>query len=362
MGPASSPHSGSVLYVLTAAHVLKRGVVEDVTITGAPEAALSPSGTLVYKRGQLRQRLVLVDPAGAVHQVTAEERNFLAFYGGRPTLSPDGRRVAVNLAAQRGDSITVDIWTIDRHTGTFARLTSLGDVMNPEWTPDGKHLVFSTWESRRPKLWRQLADGSEPAETLLALPDGYQIIRANVTPDGNGITYCVRRIHVKSRPELFYLPLAGDRKPERVDAGPLAGLPCAARVSPDGRWLAYVGSDGATTNVYVRSFRGAAGPVQISADGGDSPIWSRDGKRLYYRRIEAGLTSGSLVVAHVSPTTTGLHVVKRERILTLREGGVYDVAPDGRQVLVAQQGDSRVQLVVTTNWTSQLRARLAGVK
>jgi Tol biopolymer transport system component len=297
-----------------------------------------------------------------VHQVTVEERNFLAFYGGRPTLSPDGRHVAVNLPAQRGDTITADIWTIDTRTGTFTQLTSLGDVVKPEWTPDGNHLVFTTWEARRPRLWRQRADGREPPETLLALPDGTQIVSANVTPDGRGITYCARRMHGATRPELFYLALAGDRKPERLDVGPPGGLSCAARVSPDGRWLAYVGSDGATTNVYVRSFRGAAGPVQISADGGDSPVWSRDGKRLYYRRIEAGWTSGSLVVAHVSPTTTGLHVVKRERILTLREGGVYDVVPDGRQVLVVQQGDSRVQLVVTTNWTSQLRARLAGVK
>ncbi|MEX2154294.1 MAG: protein kinase [Gemmatimonadaceae bacterium] len=339
-------------------------VMEDVTITGGREASLSRRGTLAYKRGQPTQRLVLIDGDGARHELSSEDRTFLPPYwsSGRPTFSPDGRRIAVNLVMQRGDTMSTDIWTFDTRSRTFTRLTSLGDVLGPEWTPDGKHLVFSTRESRAPSIWRQVADGSQPPEKLVQFRDGEGVYWANATPDGRGVLYCHYTISGKTT-NLFYVSLHGARQPERLDVGAVPDT-CSARVSPDSQWLAYVGSDGGRPNVYVRPFRGRGGRVQVSMDGGDSPLWSRDGRRLFYRRAESGFgfASGSLVVAHVSATQNALHVVKRERLFALGAGGVYDVAPDGKQVLMLRQSDTRVRLIVTTNWLDQLRARLAGLK
>jgi hypothetical protein len=67
-------------------------------------------------------------------------------------------------------------------------------------------------------------------------------------------------------------------------------------------------------------------------------------------------------VARINATLRGPIVQKPERVLALAEGGVYDISPDGGHVLMLEEGDSRVQLVVTANWIAQLRARIDGTK
>ena len=73
--------------------------------------------------------------------------------------------------------------------------------------------------------------------------------------------------------------------------------------SPDGRRLAYVSDESGRTEVWVRSFPGAGPAMQVSIEGGSEPVWSPDGKELFFRRgtsffavdfeDNAGLCSGS---------------------------------------------------------------------
>ena len=324
-------------------------------------AALSSSGTLVYTRGRPTQHLVSVDLAGTLSvPLTSEDRDHLSPWSGGPRFSPDGRRIAVNVFTMRGDTTIADIWTLDAITRTFTPLTSLGNVISPEWTPDGKRLVFTTWYEKKPTIWWQVADGSQPAEKLFELPDGMVVHSANVTPDGLGVIFCKLTDLTSGTGDLFYLPFAGERKPQRI-AGPF-GFGCEGRVSPDGRWLAYVANEDAKTKIYVRPFRSAGSRDQVAVDVGDSPRWSRDGSRLYYRHAESALGRGSLFVARINSTSSGVNVRTPERVRGLEEGGVYDISPDGTHVLMLGEGDSRVQLVVTANWIAQLRARIEGTK
>jgi serine/threonine-protein kinase len=318
-------------------------------------AALSSNGTLVYTRGRPTQHLVSVDLSGtqSVTPITGDREHLSAWSGG-PRFSPDGRRIAVEVIAMRGDTTSSDIWTLDLATRTFTRLTSLGNVVAPEWTPDARRIVFTTWYEKKPTIWSQLADGSQPAEKVLELPDGHDARSANVTPDGLGTIFCdVTNFLGKS--EMFYLPFA-DRKPQRI-AGPF-GYECEGRVSPDGRWLAYVANEDGKNQIYVRPFQSAGSRGRVSVDFGDSPRWSRDGSRLYYRHGESAVGRGSLFVARIKPTPSGANVQQPERILALQEGGVYDVSQDGRHIVMLGEGESRVQLVVTANWIAQLRARI----
>jgi WD40-like Beta Propeller Repeat len=323
-------------------------------------AALSSSGTLVYTRGRPTQHVVFVDFGGGQSApLTSEDRDHLSPWSGGPRFSPDGRRIAVNVFTMRGDTTIADIWTLDAVTRTFTPLTALGNVVSPEWTPDGKHLVFTTWYEKKPTIWWQAADGSQPAEKLLELPDGHVVRSANVTPDGLGVVFC-KVTDLKGNSDLFYLPIAGARTPERI-AGPFS-WGCEGRVSPDGRSLAYVANEGGKTKIYVRPFRSSGSRVQVSPDGSDSPRWSRDGSALFYRRVESALGRGSLFVARIKPTPGGVDVQKPQLVLALEEGGVYDVSPDGARVVMLGEGKSRVQLVVTANWIQQLRARIDGSK
>lgn len=323
-------------------------------------AALSSNGTLVYTRGRPTQHLVSVDLAGTQRvALTSEDRDHLSPWSGGPRFSPDGRRVAINVITMRGDTTISDIWTLDVITRTFTRLTSLGNVVAPEWTPDGRRIVFTTWYEKKPTIWWQVADGGQPAEKILEFSDGQSVRSANVTPDGLGVVFC-ELTDLNGNSDLFYQPFAGERKPQRI-AGPF-GFGCEGRVSPDGRWLAYVANEDAKTRIYVRPLRSTGSQGQVAVDLGDSPRWSRDGSRLYYRHVESALARGSLFVAHIHATPSAVTVQKSERVLALEEGGVYDVSPDGTRVVMLAEGGSPVQLVVTANWIAQLRARLEGNK
>jgi Tol biopolymer transport system component len=323
-------------------------------------AALSSNGTLVYTRGHPTQHLVSIDLATKQRTtLTSEDRDHLSPWSGPPRFSPDGRRVAVNVISMRGDTTVSDIWTLDVATRTFARLTSIGNVVAPEWTPDGRRVVFTTWYERKPTIWWQVADGSQAAEKLLELPDGQVVRSANVTPDGLGVVFC-KMTDLLGNSDLFYLPFTGERKPQRL-AGPF-GFECDARVSRDGQWLAYVANEDGRTHIYVRPFRGAGSHGQVSVDVGDSPRWSRDGSRLYYRHAESSIVRGSLFVARISAAPSGVNVQKPDQLLPVEEGGVYDISPDGTHVVMLGEGDSRVQLVVTSNWIAQLRARIDASK
>jgi dipeptidyl aminopeptidase/acylaminoacyl peptidase len=177
---------------------------------------------------------------------------------------------------------------------------------------------------------------------------------ANVTPDGLGIVFC-QVANLLGTSELLYRPFA-DKKTERI-AGPF-GFECDGRVSPDGRWLAYVSTGDGKTQIYVRPFRSTSSRAQVTVDVGDSPRWSRDGSRLYYRHAESALVRGTLFVAHIKATPGGVNAQNPEQVVPLQEGGVYDISPDGTHVVMLAEGDSRVQLVVTANWIAQLRARI----
>jgi eukaryotic-like serine/threonine-protein kinase len=325
-------------------------VIDGLTNINNPTASLSLSGTLMYERGQPTARLVLADSAG-LDPLSSDDRTLLAPqpYNGTVRYSPDGRRIAVNVIEQRADTTSSNIWTFDVATRTFSPLTTRGDVIAPEWTPDGRRLVFISWFERNPGIWWQSADGSDSAESLVKVPNGESVFAASVTPDGRGIVYCKGSF---TTTDAYYLPFAG-RVPEKllgIDEG--LGYGCAPRVSLDGRWLAYVVERGSQPQVYVRPFRSPGGRIRISTDGGDFPVWSRDGKRLYYR--SAG---GSLAVVTVQTNGALLTVTKREHMPGTHAITIYDVAPDGRRVLTAQPSDVKKQIVVTTNWLSMLRTQ-----
>lgn len=322
-------------------------VVEDATVGITRQAALSRAGTLVYRRGRVTQTLVLADSVGASRELSPA-----AELVGRPAFSPDGSRIAVGMQSVRGETLIHDIWIFDVATRTFTRLTSIGNVLNPLWTPDGRYIVFATRLTQQAAIWRQRADGSQPAEKLLEPSDARSVVIA-VSPDGRGVLYCHRGV--------FYLPFTGDRTPQPVWTDVPTPV-CAGRfqVSPDGRWLAYVASDGDRPNVYIRPFRRAGGRVQISPEGGDSPTWSRDGTRLYYARTDSGLVSGTLHVAYLTHTSQGPRVTRRERVLRLSHESVYqetvfDVAPDSKHFIVMRQNNARVQLVVDIDWAAQFK-------
>jgi Tol biopolymer transport system component/tRNA A-37 threonylcarbamoyl transferase component Bud32 len=336
-------------------------VMEGLSLYETKGAALSPTGTLVYRRGELMGRLALADTSGRLTPISSEQRIMMF---APPRFSPDGRRIAVVLGTQRTDTLSSDVWIFDVGSLTFSRLTSLGDASSASWTPDGKEVMVIrgyVGARKKPGLWRQSVDGDQPAEKLVDGPEGENLDGGSVTPDGRGLLFCRGKdADPNARTHLSYLPFSAVSTPEPLLDETL-GWTCDAHVSPDGKWLAYTASDGPKMNVYVRPFRRPGRRVQVSEGNARLPHWSRDGSRLYYAFGESAEALSSVAAVTLGKDGDQAVVLSRERVGRIPGHGLYDMAPDGK-ILTLQQSESRVHLVVTTNWFPELRARLTGTK
>ena len=102
-------------------------------------------------------------------------------------------------------------------------------------------------------------------------------------------------------------------------------------ISPDGHWLAYQSDESGHNEIYVRSFPGAGGKWQVSAGGGDRPVWSKKTPELYYRNSEG------IMVADYT-TNGGAFVASKPRLWAMKKdlSDYFDATPDGKRFAVLQ--------------------------
>ena len=267
-----------------------------------------------------------------------------------PRFSPDGQRVAVTVFSPA----STDVWSYDMGRRTMARITTTGVNTRPEWTPDGKAVVFLSRRDGRTGIWRQAADGSGSAE-LLYQPK-QEPFEALLSMDQQWIVYRTAPGLEYSRDILavpFAAPSSGERVVKELATGPnTESLP---RFSPDGKWLAYQTNESGRFEIVVRPFPDDAARIPVTANGGTEPIWGRDGKSLYYRGpvdeiIKIAVTTGASF--SIGATTT---IARGEYLLDTSHQS-WDVAPDGRLLLLKRAG-APSQLIVVHNWVRELRER-----
>jgi dipeptidyl aminopeptidase/acylaminoacyl peptidase len=314
-------------------------------VLGGCRAALSREGTLAFERGSPKAQLVLRDSHGAERPLLAELRSYAT-----PRFSPDGKRVAVSITSGG----RTDVWIYDIAATTLTRLTTEGSLNDrPEWSRDGSRILFRSERGGRNGIWWQPADRSGPAVPLV-VGDSADIFEGVLSPDDRAVVYQVDT----AGENVFYRRLAGDTVPK-----PVANTPAqenSARVSPDGHWVAYV-TDGSVNErqVVVQPFPGPGAQVQVSTSGGSEPVWSREGRRLFYR--DAG---NAQLIAASWEATPDFHVTAREVLFDdvylqapVSHAG-YDSSPDGTHFLLLRSAESS-QVFVVHNWRAEMRARMA---
>jgi serine/threonine-protein kinase len=318
--------------------------------------ALSASGTLVQVRDDLAQRVVRIDSRGTATDVLrAPATRYM-----NPRVSPDGRRLAIASASLDLSSFAVSV--VELPTGTPTRLTS-EESMQPEWSPDGRHVFFLRLVRRvglvgsALELASRAADLRDDAHSvpLPAVIDRKNELRGFLmAPDGRSGALLEASNSVRS---TLYLVDTVARTMRRLT--PEGEEESKPRLSPDGRWLAFASPRNGRENVFVRPFSGPGPRVQISQDGGTEPVWSRDGRRLYYR------ASGRIMAASLSTETslavTGRADVREDQYLSYGRMSNYDVAPDGSLYFVRSAGGGEV-VTVTVNWLDEVRAKLAAMR
>ena len=150
------------------------------------------------------------------------------------------------------------------------------DGFSSAWTPKGDRLTFNSDRAEGMSLFWKPVDGSGLAEQLTT--SEYMQFPNSWSPDGNWLLFT--ELHPVTKADLWVLPNEGERTPEPWLQTPSQEF--AASFSPDGRSIAYVSDESGRYEVYVRPFPGPGEKWQISTQGGVEPVWSRDGRELFY--------------------------------------------------------------------------------
>jgi Tol biopolymer transport system component len=322
----------------------------DGVMTAAPFAtpliAVSSNGTLAYAPGSPPlHTLVWVDRRGALVPLAPEPRAYE-----EPRLSPDGGRLALAIREEN-----TDVWIQDISRVTLARLTfETSEDETPVWTPDGRRVTYSADRSGQPRaVYWKAADGSGTEERLLT-SDSHSHV-SSWSPDGRALVFT--DFHAVTRGDIWVLPLEGKRTPRPFLRTPFNER--AARFSPDGRWLAYVSNESGRDEIYVQPFPGPGGKWQISASGGTEPVWSRDGRELFYRNAERMMAANILSGETFSAENPRL-LFEGRFVPTRRGDAAYDVSPDGQRFLMVKRVQESIptQLNIVLNWFEELKRRV----
>jgi serine/threonine-protein kinase len=322
------------------------GVYSDPSLA-AGNHALSPSGTLAFVPGDgshFQRTLTVVN--GSSRRPLIEERQYYEW----ARLSPDGGRVAVMRRAW------VDaIYAIDLARGTSTPLTSgaFSAVSPPLWSPDGQRVIVSLWRRDGSYHLVSLASDGSGSEELLRASESRQY-PLSFTPDGRTLIFRERR--PETGDDLLMLTMA-DRAVRPLLATP--SEESAAAVSPDGRWIAFQSNRSGQMQVHLASFPDLKGVVQVSTAGGSMPVWSRDGRRLYYnRRTFAADVEVVDVGAGTPPRLSRPQSVSQFS----SADGAFDLMPDGSLLFVSGSGNdgSTPELRVVVNAFDKLQRRTAG--
>ena len=305
--------------------VVREVVTSDSSDSGVVDAAMARNGTLAYVAGGVitpsTRALVWVDRQGRETTVRVPPRAYV-----HPRLSPDGTRIAAFIADQQ-----LDLWLSDLEPETLTRLTSGAGVDTfPEWTPDGRHLIFSSQRAGPQNLFRQRSDAAGAAERLTDSPNGQSA--TNVTPDGQSLIFTEATTDMGE--DVMLVRLDGTRSIRTLIRTPFAernGI-----VSRDGRWLAYEANESGRFEIFVRPFPNIdGGRWQLSSSGGTRPLWTHDGRELLY--VAA---NGAIMRVGISPgsswaATPPTQVVKEGYATqSANPGRTYDVSADGQRLLV----------------------------
>jgi serine/threonine-protein kinase len=269
-----------------------------------------------------------------------------------PALSPDGKRIAVSIAADDG-SFHIWIYDIERQTPT--RLTFEGNNQKPCWTPDGKSIVFSSVRDGQGAVYVTSADGSGN-ERLVHVVEGVTTNPYDVSRDGR-ITMA---IYGSNRSDIYSKSLDDlDGEAVEFSAGPAAEL--HGTLSPDGRWIAYTSDEMDTYDVFVRPFPGPGGRWQISKNGGIHPRWSPDGRRLFYR-IGRKLYGVDIEVGKDGAFRPGTQQLLLDDLPRAQLATSYGLSLDGKAILVPEPADATgtpEQITVVVNWLDDMERLLA---
>jgi len=307
-------------------------------------ASASSAGTIAYRSsatGALRQFVRFDRSGGEIGTVGDSVATNLS----RPSLSPDGKRVAV----YRGGN-GQDVWLLEATRGAFSRFTSdAADDVMPIWSPDGKRIVFSSNRTGVHNLYEKSATVGGTETLLLSTTQmkyatdwsrDERFVLFNSQDSNRGI-------------DIWALPLAPGGK-----AFPIVQTNFDeqnAQFSPEGKWIAYQSDESGRAEIYVQPFPGPGTPRPVSTNGGSQVRWRRDGKELFYVALDGRLMS---VPVGIPANSGSPEIGTPHHLFTPDLGGAVQQSDYRHQYVVSADGQSFLIVTVRGGADSPIRVIL----
>jgi len=309
------------------------------------------SGTFLYFSGKLtntQSTLAWVDRSSAQKSISLELNQY-----SHPRVSPDGKRLAMAAGS--------NIWVLDFARDAPSRLTYKTTFnQQPEWTPDGQHLIYSARSGSTFGLWWARADGAAEPRLLLetesfVAPSSMKLLAFHTWSIETGWDIWTVALDITNPEE----PRAGKPRPFLATAQDEV----SANLSPEGRWMAYMSPDPANRGISVRPLSGGGGPWQIASGDCTFPTWSAEGRKLYY------LSTTKRIMKVDYSVQNAAFVAQKARTWSapMLDGDVitnYAMHPDGNRAVVVMghenrpTGDASVRATLLFNFFDEVRRRL----
>ncbi len=319
--------------IITKASIANFGVSRDGTLTYIPGSTVNYVSRFIW-RGRDGKLLARVSPAELE-------------YPRYPRISPDGRRFAATIGpAQEGH-----VWIYDMAGAAQPyKITFNAHNTFPTWSPDASRIAFSTTRDGPTRnLFTVVADGSAVEPSRLVANDRD---KTNFDWSREGVVM-YQALGDATRSDLWIHPVTAGGKSTPWLQTPFAEINPA--FSPDGKWVAFVADTTGPDEIWVRPFPGPGSPVRVSSAGGHDPVWARDGKELFYQEGTKLMAAALLSIAPM----------RFEAPRVLFEGGfvpwepntprTYDVAADGRFLMIEPSTTNSQRFNVVLNWVEELK-------
>ncbi len=310
---------------------------------------VADDGTLVYAEsdpGANRLELAWLTRSGALESLGLPPREYQG-----PRISPDGKKIAVTIGPSGGRS--GDVWIHDPASAALTKLSFEGRSWTPIWSRDARDVTYATIlpEGGDQLLMRPATGGEEP-KTVFAFEQGLARQPVAWMPDGSLLAW--EDAGTPTVGNIVYFP-PGAREP--LPFAKTAAIEIQATASPDGRFVAYAHDASGISEIYVQPFPPTGAKWQV-VTGGSMPLWSPDGRELFF------LQGRSLMTAPIS--TAGTFSVGAPRklfdmppalLLSTDTTTNFDIAPDGRFLVVRQTSQENMagHIVVALDWFQTLR-------
>jgi hypothetical protein len=224
----------------------------------------------------------------------------------------------------------------------------------PVWSPDGGELALWASPVGGPSgVYTVAADGGS-APKLLAAPEPAPVPEAWTT---EGELLVTRRRDIQA--------MAATSPGELRDVVSTESYEYQPALSPNGRWLAYASDRSGRLEIWVKEYPDGAAAVRVSGNGGYAPTWAASGRELFYVSLDGAMMSVAV--------DTELDFSSRQPVELFKESfrnyptsaRFYDVAPDGRFLMIRRQQASvpvvqprppnAAGIVVVQNWFEELK-------